>query len=262
MRYKHRSELCMYPEAAVMAEAEEMVGRVAKAIYSEHVKLARADVEKIHLDHEGIRELVRKLKDESETAQILIFYSYLDDRIQHLMAQQMVGLESGHSRETLFGHSGPLGTFSNRTTVAYHLGWLSPKHCVRLNAFRKVRNEFAHHAFKVSMTDSHIADKLKLIDYDIKAVLGPMYSADEHDLDHFNTLLPRIIYLAFRTFEELIVLPTAKTHRVHPKDIAPSFDDRPALLRALSISMASALIVAGVKKVPPLTPHAATTTTL
>jgi DNA-binding MltR family transcriptional regulator len=242
-----------------MAEDKAMVERVAKAIYNEHVKQARADIEKIQFDHSDIADLVTKLKGESETAQILIFYSYLDDRIQQLMSQYMVGLDTNNSREALFGLNGPLGTFSNRTIVAYHLGWLSAKHYARLNAFRKVRNEFAHHAFKVSITDPAIADKLKLIDYDIRTMLGPMYNANEHDLDHFNSILPRIIFLALRTFEELLIRPSAKAHRVHPADIARGYDDLPNLLKEVVLSMANALLIAGVKKLPPPTSLISTT---
>lgn len=225
-----------------MAE-EPMVERVAKALYERAVKTAIEEVEKLVFEHHDLVELVSKLKTESETAQVLIFYSYLDDRIRQLLALHMVDMESNGAKERMFGSNGPLDTFSSRIHMAYHLGWISKETLDRLNAFRKVRNEFAHRAFKVSVTDKIIVDQLKLIDYDIPTMLSGVI--DIPDKDKFYTVLPRLVFLAFRTFQELMVFPIAKQRSVSPGSVLSSYDDQPKNARVLAMTFSEALLISG-----------------
>jgi hypothetical protein len=68
-------------------------------------------------------------------------------RMQQIIEQQLEHLATQAAKERLFGNNGPLGTSSSRTLMACHLGWLSPDRVERLDAFRKIRNIFAHEAF-------------------------------------------------------------------------------------------------------------------
>lgn len=225
-----------------MEDADEMLARVARAIYGAQVGEARELLASFSIDESGIADFARKLQSESETAQVLIFYSYLDDRIQSLLAQQMVRLESKSAREKLFGSNGPLGTSSSRMLVAYHLGWLSERTWERLSAFRKIRNEFAHRAFKVTFSDPAIAGHLKAIDYDVKAMIGSFVPVEFHD--RLNNLLPRLLLLAHHTFRDLLVMPIATAHRVSPHDLAGDYDEQPENLRILARAVSAALCAA------------------
>ena len=67
---------------------------------------------------------------------MLTLYSYLDDKIQTILSLQMRYLENQNARSRIFGPRGPLSNFSSRVLVAYHLGWLSNRQRLRLDAAR------------------------------------------------------------------------------------------------------------------------------
>jgi hypothetical protein len=224
---------------------EAAIERVAKALYNHQVGEARRRIDLIHFEADDIHDLAVKLVSESETVQILIFYSYLDDRIQNLLTHQMVAIDSAKARDQLFGINGPLSTFNARTLLAYHLEWLSKEQKLRLDAFRKVRNEFAHRAFKVSISDPIVAQQLSLIDYDVRMIIGRSFDAAQYRLDGLNSLLCKLIFLAFRTFEELLIFPTAKAFQVEPSSICPTFNEQPDIIRRIARAMAKAIITAG-----------------
>jgi hypothetical protein len=174
--------------------------RVAKALYDHHVKSAREQIEKMPFDPEEVEELVRKLRLESQTAQVLIFFSYLDDRIQQLISLQLRSNTSKTELDRLFGAMGPLSTFSNRVLIAYHLGWLSTSNREKLDAFRRIRNEFAHRAFKVQIDDPLLAPHLATLDFDIPAMIE---KTGEPESARYRALLCQLVMLALNTFKEL-----------------------------------------------------------
>ena len=118
--------------------------------------------------------LFLRLKDESETAQILIFSSYLEHSVRLLLKSRLHHLDPAREDEAIFGSNGPLNTFGNRISLSYQLGWISPQQKKKLDSFRKVRNKFAHRAFKVKLSDNNIAELFKVIDYNLHETLKPM----------------------------------------------------------------------------------------
>lgn len=230
-----------------MMHDPKVVEIVGKAIYESQVKQACAVIDAFSIEHAGIVDLVSKLLIETETAQVLIFYSYLDDAIGRLMRLHMHDVLSETAREAVFGFNSPLGSFSARIGMAFHLGWITSKHKARLTAFRKVRNEFAHRAFKTSISDPVVADQLKLIDYDIETMLEPHRVAlsKQYDMKKANILLSRLIMLASSTFIELLVLPVARGFMVNPGSITAPYDNSPELVKNVRRSMSRALLVVG-----------------
>jgi hypothetical protein len=216
--------------------------RVAKAIYDQQVKHARESIDKLQFDPFEIEDVAGKLTKESETAQVLIFYSYLDDRIQQLLKMQLDHLDSRSDEERLFGLNGPLSTFSSRVLVAYHLGWISTVHKLRLDAFRKIRNEFAHRAFRISISDPSLRPYLETLNFGLPELLAN--AVDEAERGNLGNVLCQLVMLAWRTFQELIVLPAAKSMQVAPSDVAGDWDDTPELLKKVSITLAGALLIA------------------
>jgi hypothetical protein len=223
---------------------------MAKAAYEHTVKQASAAIDAFSIEHGSIVDLVAKLLTESETAQVLIFYSYLDDAIERLMRLHMHDVSSETARDAVFGFNSPLGSFGARVAMAFHLGWITSKHKVRLTAFRKVRNEFAHRAFKTSIGDPLVASQLKLIDYDIEKMLEPHKDvlAEQYDMRKENILLSRLIMLASQTFVELLTLPVARGFRIHLGSITGSFDNSPELIKNVRRSMSRALLAVGDKR--------------
>lgn len=222
----------------------KVVEIVAKAIYESQVKSAREQIDELIYDPSDIEQFCKRIVSESETAQVLLFYTYLDNMVRSLLALQMIGLETNTAREELFEGNGPLATFSARTRIAYHLGWITARQKVRLDAFRKVRNEFAHRAFKISMADPVVADKLKLIDYDLPAMFGKVFPANVR-LSGLSSLLCRLIFLTHETCVELLVSPSARAHRVSVDAILSTFDDSPELIRKVRRAFSAALVDVG-----------------
>lgn len=229
--------------------AESMREKVAKAIYGETVRQASHYIDEIDFSADDMEDLFLRLIDESETAQVLIFFSYLDDRMRAILRANMAHMGSSAADERLFGLNGPLATFNTRTLMAFHLGWLSSSVKRMLDAIRKIRNEFGHNAFKVSFKDQVIIKQWNRIEIDLKGVLEdtipemrsfPAYSFD--DLPAPRERLCKLALLADRTFKDLIVLPTATSFRVRPIDICKDFDNQPELIKRLQKASAAALI--------------------
>jgi hypothetical protein len=161
--------------------------------------------------------------------------------MQRLLEQRLAHMDTAAAKEQMFGNSGPLGTSSSRILMAYHLGWLSERQANRLDAFRKIRNIFAHEAFKTTISDPRILSQLARIDYDIHHMLkGHSLRLKEGS----NVVLAKFVMLAFDTLVELMILPVAKEFGVSRKDIIGDKADRPKLLKEIEDSLSRALIMA------------------
>ena len=206
---------------------EHPVSIVAHAIYTASVGQARTSVDQIEFDANELPELFQRLTTESETAQVLIFASYLEDRVFLLIKSRMHHLHSRNQIDAVFGSNGPLHTFGNQLLLAHQLGWLSTTQKSKLDAFRKIRNEFAHRAFKASLSDNSVAENFRKIDYGVTEFLAPIRKSldggeDEDLLVPDDQLTKEQLYLcnlailADRTFSELLVFPAAVAYQVTP----------------------------------------------
>ena len=159
---------------------------MAKAIYDTQVKRAREQIDTLTFDPEEVEDLARRLQKELQPAQVLIFYSYLDDRIQQLIQVQLRPNQGKGEMDRLFGINGPLSTFSSRVLLAYHLAWLSDGIRDKLDAFRKIRNEFAHRAFKVTIDDPSLKSHLATLSFGIPAMMDKASIEQSHLLPARN----------------------------------------------------------------------------
>ncbi|MGE0421634.1 MAG: hypothetical protein AB7O88_05185 [Reyranellaceae bacterium] len=223
-----------------MAKADSATQALAQALTTVALKEANEALDRIHFDHSDFEDFIDRLHKESATAQVLIFYSYLDDKVQTLLEQHMIGLETTTAREALFGINSPLGTFSSRIRVAYHLGWISDATRARLEAFRKVRNEFAHRAFRVSIDDPAIVAQIKLIGDDTGVKIKDAIDSTRFLVQDLDELLCKLIFLAHRTFLELMIFPIAKRVRISP-GLLGNRENPPPKVAALVTMTANAL---------------------
>lgn len=232
----------------------DAVEKAAEAIYRAQIDRARENIDSIDFAANEMPELFARLKNESETAQILIFASYLEDRVSLLLKARMQHLDSQNAEEALFGGNGPLSTFGNRTTLAYQLGWLSETQKNKLIAFRKIRNEFAHSAFKVSLSDQKISDLLSSVDYDLPQFLAPIRESfdkdreecpliEDEDIAEAEKYLCNLAILSKETFEDLLVLPSAQAFQVEPVHVVRSFDTCPNHVQELNRNLARSILI-------------------
>lgn len=228
-------------------EPTEVVEAVAKALYQTAVASAKEEIESVSFEVGDIEELFVRLTLESEIAQVLIFQSYLDDRMKSLIITHMFHLDSNNVRERLFGISGPLSTFNTRILIAFHLGWLSPSTKKMLDALRQVRNAFGHD-FKMTFDHPKIIDLWRSIEIDVEAVMEngsppdsfPAYRYEE--LPESRKRLCQLTILAQNVFEDLMVLPRALLHRINPHDIVFNFDDSPQAINKIRMEVARAFL--------------------
>lgn len=236
-------------EETKIASRDDVIKIMANAAYDEQVRQAKRHIDKLEFHVDDMEVLFPRLVDESETAQVLIFFSYLDDRMKAIINANLVHVESNAAQERLFGMYGPLSTFNTRTLIAFHLGWLSPELKEQLDALRRIRNAFGHRAFKVSFEDQEIISQWARIDNGVRRYVEyvvprmgdfPAYSFDE--LPKHRARLCEFAMLARRTFEELIILPVAQSFKVDPTHIAKNFDDQPELFGRLGRAFGEAML--------------------
>ncbi|KQU66655.1 hypothetical protein ASC75_08440 [Aminobacter sp. DSM 101952] len=220
----------------------------AKAMYEYKVSEARKAVDNTKFDASAMPDIFRRLHRDSETSQVLVVSSYLEDRILTLLQYQMVDLESESSREKMFGSNGPLGTFGGRITMAYHLGWLSKDTVDNLNNFRKIRNIFAHKAFNTSYDDHRVRALftpliLNLERFDSTAVVAAMGADRDNGLIRVadatvaQRYLCSLALLTGDVCRELLVMPAALRHQVSARAITGKYDEGPQVLRELGRNM-------------------------
>jgi DNA-binding MltR family transcriptional regulator len=228
--------------SAEVAISEAQVEAGAKALFELQLQDAREAIDQLRFDPMDVPDLIIKLRTESQTAQVLIFSSYLDDRIKSLLTMQMHDLDSQTSQERMFGAHGPLDTFSNRILIAYHLGWISNDQKMRLDAFRKIRNEFAHRAFKIDFTDPSIVAYLDNISYAPTGIFDRI-NESVPEVVLTPTVLANLVVLALRTFEQLIVFPIAKAFNVPSHFIICDYDRHPMLLKRVGRALTKSLLL-------------------
>jgi hypothetical protein len=93
-------------DCSPMTKSNAILDKVAQAIYNSQVESASEHVKSIKIDVRELPELFKRLKNESETAQILILSSYIDDKITYLMKNNLYYLNKEKENE-IFGSNGP-----------------------------------------------------------------------------------------------------------------------------------------------------------
>jgi hypothetical protein len=84
----------------------------------------------------------KELTKESDRGCALLAAAHLDFMLEKLLRKKLLGNKKHF--ETLFGFSGPLGTFSSRILLCYSIGLISADTLHDIQIVRKIRNEFGH----------------------------------------------------------------------------------------------------------------------
>lgn len=215
----------------------------AKVIFKFQVASARRRIEQIDFNASEIDEIINNICQDPPANQVLALYSYLNNKIPTILSLQMRHLETESARSQMFGPFGPLSNFSSRVLVAYHLGWLSSRQRLRLDAFRKLHSVFAQRV-KVSLAEDYVANQLDIIDYGPTGIFertresagGPSFSPN---------VLCNLTVLTFHTLHELIVLPIAVSHHLDPRLIVTPRERQPTLLERVENALIRSLLIAG-----------------
>ena len=215
----------------------------AKAIFNFQLASARRQIEQLDFDAAEIDEIITDIRHDSPAAQVLALYSYLDGKMQALLSFQMRHLETQNARNRIFGPFGPLRDFSSRVLVAYHLGWVSNRQRLRLDAFRKLHSVFAQRV-NVSLTEEYVANLLNIIDYGPTGIFERTRES-AGDPSFSPNVLCNLAVLTFHTLYELMVLPIALSYHLAPTLIVSPREKQPALLERVENALIRSLVIAG-----------------
>lgn len=164
--------------------------------------------------------LASRLRAESQTGQVLIMSSYLEERFEHLMGVQLRDVSSKKKRDEVFGGNGPLSTFGSQVTLCYQLGWLTESGMKRLRCFKSIRNKFAHDAYKASYSDQDVKLWFEPLESDLysfyRSTSGfALAGSSIKDLDLLSDderkICSMVLLLAY-TCLDLLIYPQAVKH--------------------------------------------------
>jgi len=238
----------MIPQKALNAAVD--------AYYKAKLEHVMREIDGLPYDGSELPEVIRRLKCEGDTARAIVLTSLIEDKIETLISINLYHVSSKSTKERIFSGNGPLSTFSNRILICYHLGWITDSSYSRITSIRKIRNEFAHNAFKVDFKSPSIQ---KLFPPIIEAmntfessVLPIIMSVEENKhLKHPSELNESDQFLCAATLcvgyllQELLMYPASIRAQVNPSDFEEKLGKRPenvtSAIRNMLLAAASVL---------------------
>jgi DNA-binding MltR family transcriptional regulator len=125
--------------------------------------------------------ITEELKDESDRGVVLVSAAFLDELLEELLRAHFIS--DSKITDELLSNSGPLGSFSARSKLAYCLDLIHETQFRDLETVRKIRNEFAHSHRPATFDSDRIRDLCQNLKY---AQLVP----DWKDKSGFAQLFP------------------------------------------------------------------------
>ena len=98
-----------------------------------------------------------ELEGTSDRAVIIVLGVFIDDALEHAIAQKMRRLTDDEYVEA-FKHDGPLGSFSAQIDMAYWFGIFELPQRKRFHDLREMRNACAHAKRPISLADEELAN--------------------------------------------------------------------------------------------------------
>ena len=101
------------------------------------------------------------LIQESDRGSVLMAAAFIEDKLGYLLESYFV--ENEKICKQLLKSNGALATFSSKIDLAFLLGLIPKNIFDDLHLLRKIRNEFAHTASKISFETASIKDRTKAL---------------------------------------------------------------------------------------------------
>lgn len=114
----------------------------------------------ITLAHEEWNTMVDAFHGESDRGAAVLMAGYVENTLGEYL--HAVATTQALADE-LFSAAGPLGSFSQRITIAAAFGYISDAQYKDLTLLRKVRNHFAHHPLETSFATNSIRQQVQLM---------------------------------------------------------------------------------------------------
>lgn len=125
----------------------------------QRIEVLRQEIER--LIRNWIDGNYEKISTESDRGAILVASSLLEQSLESIIKDKLIGPVEGVEKDPLFkGANPPLGTFSAKIEVAYRLKLIDEDQKKTLNTFRSLRNKFAHTVSVSKLLDPSVKDQL------------------------------------------------------------------------------------------------------
>ncbi|WP_143171677.1 hypothetical protein [Rhizobacter sp. OV335] len=121
-------------------------------------KLQKADPAGIDLNL--VADVAKQLAIESDRGSVVLGVAWMEEELTRLLKARCLPSTKTDKGDELFGVSAPVGTFSAKTLLAWRLGLVSDETKLKLDAFRKLRNEFAHLRNPITFSTPNIKDRI------------------------------------------------------------------------------------------------------
>jgi hypothetical protein len=109
------------------------------------------------LEIDDLNAMVGAFHKESDRGAAILAGSFLEHYLGVFLRSKTTDSKVA---ERLFDAMGPLGSFSQRITVAYAFGFIEKHQYSNLEILRKVRNHFAHNPLHASFSDEEVRNKV------------------------------------------------------------------------------------------------------
>lgn len=136
---------------------------------------------------ETFRKYLKIISAESDRGAVLTAAALLDEGIERCLKKKLI--PPGKKKDSLFDVGfAPLSSFSAKIALAFRLGLIAEETSQLLDAFRKLRNDFAHRYEFSSIEDQNVKDRIKSVVSNHREVYDAIYetmrsSLNEQTLD-------------------------------------------------------------------------------
>ncbi len=143
--------------------------------------------------HEQVKELRKRLLNESDLGGVLISTSFLDACLASLLQVHFV--QSSVTDKLLNPTSGTLGTFSSKCDVAYCLNLIIKETYKDLILIGQIRNIFAHNHLKSSFEDKKVHEICSKLNFPTNYLQSSCKQSNYSDVEqYFENPKNRFIY--------------------------------------------------------------------
>lgn len=212
-----------------MADKEELVSRVADAIYKSQVDRARELAGAYEIKHDRIRRVFQTAFNESDRSAAILLFSLAEDLMLEGFKKYLnPGVLGGW--KTVFDGNGVLATAADRITMLYLLHWIRPSTCADLSILKSIRNRFAHHADVESFDDHKIQGWVSSLN---PREQGAMNAFPPEDVSKWRKFTTRELYFMRATgavialVSDLAIGPISRFERVSPRDVGGPWEQAP-----------------------------------
>jgi hypothetical protein len=107
-------------------------------------------------DPSALDSAIESLSQESDRGAAVLAGSMVENWLGLLLRDHCARFVNKATSDELFGHSGPISTFSQRSLIAVAFGLISKRDFQELKRIRVIRNHFAHHPVGATFIDEKI----------------------------------------------------------------------------------------------------------